>query len=186
MKENFKLGGILLIITAIAGLILSVAHSVTMGPILAKEKEEKVAAMKVILPEAEDFATVKDVEITEEILGVEAGTKNGKNVGYCINVSSKGYGGPINMMIGISEDGKIEGVQILSLSETPGLGSKAKEPEFIDQFKDKEATELSVDKESGSDDKVLAISGATITSKAVTAGVNNAVKLFNENLKGAQ
>ncbi|MGL4731847.1 MAG: RnfABCDGE type electron transport complex subunit G [Clostridium sp.] len=185
MKENFKLGGILLAITATAGILLSVAHSVTMGPILAKQKEEKEAAMKQILPAAESFETVK-LETSEDILGIEAGTKGSEKVGYCINVKSKGYGGDINMMVGISQEGKVEGVQILSMSETPGLGSKASEPDFIDQFKEKEATELSVSKDSASENQILAISGATITSNAVTTGVNNAIKVFDENLKGEQ
>lgn len=185
MKENLKLGIILLIIAATAGLILSVAHSVTMKPILAKEKEEKESAMKLVLHEAESFETVK-IDKSEEVLGAEAGIKDGKKIGYCINVSSKGYGGPINMMIGISEDGKIEGVRILSLSETPGLGSKTQEPEFIDQFKDKQAAELSVVKDTASDNQIQAVSGATISSTAVTNGVNNAIKLFNDTLKGGK
>lgn len=186
MKENLKLGGILLIISALAGLLLSVAFSITKGPIAETERANKIAAMKQLLPDAENFEAVQ-IENKEGILDVQKALKGGKDLGYCINVSSKGYGGPINMMIGISADGQVKGVQILTLSETPGLGSHAKDPEFKDQFNNKNANELEVIKEgSPSDNQILAISGATITSKAVTAGVNNAINLFNDTLKGAK
>ncbi|WP_291582482.1 RnfABCDGE type electron transport complex subunit G [Clostridium sp. UBA6640] len=189
MKENLKLGGILLTIAAIAGIILGIAYSVTMEPIMAKEKEEKNAAMREILPDAEDFEEFKfDNAETPEILAVQSGVKSGENVGYCLNVSTKGYGGDINMMVGISSDGTIKGIKILSHGETPGLGAKAAEPEFMDKFKDKKAeTELNVVKGASSgDDQISALSGATITSKAVADGVNIATKVFNEQLKGAQ
>ncbi|HCQ90923.1 MULTISPECIES: RnfABCDGE type electron transport complex subunit G [unclassified Clostridium] len=189
MKENLKLGGILLVITAIAGIILGIAYSVTMGPIMAKEKEAKNAAMREILPDAEDFQEFKfDNASTPEIIAVQSGVKGGANAGYCINVSTSGYGGPINMMIGISSDGTVKGIKILSHTETPGLGAKAEEPEFTDKFKEKKAdSELTVVKgDASGDDQIAAISGATITSKAVADGVNIATKAFNEQLKGAQ
>ena len=104
---------------------------------MAKEKEEKNAAMREILPDAEDFEEFKfDNSSTPEILAVQSGVKGGANVGYCLNISTKGYGGDINMMVGISADGTVKGIKILSHTETPGLGAKAAEPEFTDKCKD--------------------------------------------------
>ena len=104
-------------------------------------------------------------------------------VGYTVKVLPKGYGGEIELIVGISSDGKITGINIGNMSETPGLGAKAKESDFQSQFTDKPASDLTLVKGSASsEDEVSAISGATITSTAVTNGVNVAIELFNDSL----
>jgi Na+-translocating ferredoxin:NAD+ oxidoreductase subunit G len=185
MKENLKLGGILLIITAIAGLLLGAAHSVTLEPIAKQEQMTKAAAMKVILPKADEFKA-KQVALEGIIKEVNEGTASGKTAGYAIKVAPKGYGGAIEVMVGISTEGKVEGIKILSHSETPGLGANATQPKFSNQFAGKPISkELQVVKTAPSaDNQVEAITGATITSKAVTNGVNEAVKFYNTKLKG--
>lgn len=186
MKENLKLGGILLIITAVAGLLLGTAHTATKEPIAKQEQMAKAAAMKEILPGAEEFK-VKELALEGVIKEVNEGTASGKTVGYAIKVTPKGYGGAIQLMVGISTEGKVEGIKILFHNETPGLGANAPQPKFSGQFKNKPIDkELQVVKQTpSSDNQIEAITGATITSKAVTNGVNEAVKFYNTKLKGA-
>lgn len=187
MKENLKLGSILLIITAIAGLLLGVAHAVTLNPIAKQEQLTKSSAMKEILPQASEFK-VKEVDLEGTIKEVNEGLASGKTSGYTITVAPKGYGGTIQLMVGISTEGKIEGIKILSHSETPGLGANSVQPKFSGQFGGKPIDkELQVVKRIPSaDNEIQAISGATITSKAVTSGVNEAIAFYNSKLKGAE
>ncbi|HAK42040.1 MAG TPA: electron transporter RnfG [Clostridium sp.] len=180
MKENLKLGAILLAITAIAGLILAFAHDITKAPIEAKAKADQAVAMKVVL-EAEEFTDLTDDITNESITGLFEAKTGGNAAGYVFQVNSSGYGGKIELMVGINGEGAVSGIKILSHTETPGLGSKAEDPTFTEQFKGLPSeTELAV----GSD--IQAITGATITSKAVTNGVNTAINYYNTNLKGAK
>ncbi|SKA80726.1 electron transport complex protein RnfG [Clostridium sp. USBA 49] len=185
MKENFKLGGILLIIAATAGLLLGAAHSITLKPIAKQEQMSKAAAMKEILPEASEFK-VKEVTLSGTIKEVNEGLTSGKTSGYVITVTPKGYGGTIQLMVGISTKGNVEGIKILSHSETPGLGANAPQPKFSGQFKGKSIDKkLEVVKKAPSNsNEIEAITGATITSRAVTNGVNEAITFYNTNLKG--
>ncbi len=98
--------------------------------------------------------------------------------------NSDGYGGDITFTIGITNDGLINGISFLSLSETAGLGMKANEPAFYDQFSEKVVQLFTVTKVgSTSDSEIDAISGATITSSAVTEGVNASV-VYWESITG--
>lgn len=185
MKKNIKLGMILFLITALSGLALSVVHDITAGPIAAAKAKTKQAAMTEILKEADEFKLLED-KANDKILEVNAGYKNGELIGYALKVSPKGYGGTVEIMVGISTKGSIGGIKILSHSETPGLGAKASEPDFSDLF-----TGKSIDKKlevvkgkASNDNEIDAITGATITSRAVTNGVNDAVDFYNSNLKG--
>ncbi|MDR1564812.1 MAG: RnfABCDGE type electron transport complex subunit G [Oscillospiraceae bacterium] len=103
----------------------------------------------------------------------------GKTVGYVIIASSTGYGGEIKLMVGINAEGVVQGVEILSMSETPGLGANAKKDKFISQYKGKDANkgELKVSKDGG---EIDAITAATISSRAVTQGVNQALERYKE------
>ena len=128
-----------------------------------------------------------EVKADDFVTGVVKATDETGVVGWCVNVSSKGYGGMVGFVVGITKDGTVKAINILSHSETPGLGAKSTEPEFYTQFNDKDKLPLKVVKGSASNpDEIAAISGATITSNAVTDGVNGAVKYWSENLKGAE
>lgn len=187
MKENIKLGLILLLITGIAGLLLGGAYEITKAPIAASIEADKQAAMKEILPMADEFskADVK-IEGNKKIFEVNAGLKGTKITGYAIKVAPKGYSGPVEIMVGISNEGKVTGIKILSHTETPGLGANAPNPKFSDQYKDKPTKDkLQVVKTVPSkENQIQAITGATITSKAVTLGVNDAIDFYNSSLKG--
>jgi len=189
LKENIKLGLILLLITGIAGFLLGGAYEITKAPIAASIEADKQAAMKEILPKADKFekADVK-IEGNEKISEVNAGLKGTEITGFAIKVTSKGYAGPIEIMVGISNDGKVSGIKILSHTETPGLGANAPQPKFSDQFKNKTSTDkIEVVKMAPSkENQIQALTGATITSKAVTLGVNDAIDFYNSSLKGAK
>ncbi len=187
MKENIRLGLILLLITAIAGLLLGGAYEITKAPIAEKVAADKQAAMKEILPVADKF-DIADVNIqgNEKIYEVNVGLKGTEITGYAIKVAPKGYSGAIEIMVGISNDGKVTGIKILSHTETPGLGANAPKPEFSNQYKDKPIKDkLEVVKTAPSkENQIQALTGATITSKAVTLGVNDAIDFYNSSLKG--
>ncbi|PHV71475.1 electron transporter RnfG [Sporanaerobium hydrogeniformans] len=168
MKE-LKLGAILFLITAICVGSLGFINSLT-TPIISlnKEKAEK-EAMGQLLQEADDFVSVEEID-DPMISSLYVGTKQGQSVGIVAKVTTNGYGGGIELMVGINKANKIMGVQILAHSETPGLGANAKNPSFINQFIDK-TSPLKVTKTT-SDEEIVAITGATITSQAITDGVN--------------
>ncbi|QBD87000.1 RnfABCDGE type electron transport complex subunit G [Clostridium tetani] len=187
MKKNgiLKLGIVLLIIAGVCGLILGGINQVTAEPIAIQEKKTIDEANKEILPVASTFEEKKDVELSEGILSLSEGKEGSEVKGYTIKVAPKGYGGAIEMMVGISTEGKITGIKVLNHSETPGLGAHADTPDFSDQYKDKLAEELKVVKGAASNEnEIAAITGATITSNAVTDGVNKAIEFYNSKLKG--
>lgn len=186
-KDNpLQLGLILLAITAIAGLLLGASYSITKAPIEKQTRQTDINAMKEILDDADQFneKTIKSGH--QNISAINEAKAKGKTIGYTIKLSSKGYGGPIEMIVGISTDGRIRGIKILSLSETPGLGANSTKPAFYGQYKNKpidkplEVTKTGVTKKN----QIEAITGATITSRAVTKGVNDAINYYKTNLKG--
>jgi len=197
-KEIISLGIRLLIITAIAALILGWAHKITLEPIKQQNIKTNNEAMKEVLPSAEGFKKLGaavpeageklELQLPQDglILEVNKGEKGGQVAGYAVKVATKGYGGKIEMIVGISKEGKVEGIKILSHTETPGLGANATNPEFSGQYKGKPIDkQLDVVKTAPSgDNQIQALTGATITSKAVTKGVNDAVAFYNKELKG--
>ena len=185
MKENIRLGLILLLITGVAAFLLGGAFEITKAPIAASIEADKQATMKEILPTADKFEKA-DVKISDKVSEVNAGMKGTEIAGYAIKVAPKGYAGPVEIMVGLSTDGKVTGIKILSHTETPGLGANAPEPKFSDQYKNKPTKgKLEVVKTVPSkDNQIQALTGATITSKAVTLGVNDAIDFYNASLKG--
>lgn len=182
-NEVIKFGLILFIITAVSTGIVSTIYGITQ-PIIETQKIEKDnKARQEILSVAKSFEKIeKDFgeDIVEVYKGVDA---DNKTVGYTIKNISKGYGGDIEITTGITADGKVSGVSLGSMSETPGLGAKSKDPAFIDQYNDKDAKQLKVIKNAvPKDDEIVAIAGATITSNAVTKGVNQSIELFENEL----
>lgn len=183
MRNIIKLGSILLIICSIAAALLGLTNNIT-SPIIEKLNiASNNEARQKVLPEAKTFKAL-DGMTNGLISEVYEGIDNSKVIGYTIKALPMGYGGDIEVMVGISKAGIITGVNIGNNSETPGLGSKASEAEFKNQFNQKNSnSELKVVKgKANSDEDIVAISGATISSNAVTNGVNAAINLFNEKL----
>ena len=190
MKEVIKkachLGGTLFAVTAITGLILGFVQHGTEDAIKRVEMEAQNAAFRIVLPDAKNFEEIV-AEPDEFVAEVRRGDDATGLVGWCMNVNSKGYGGIVNFIVGVTKDGGVKAINILNHSETPGLGARSTEPEFYGQFADKKVLPLKVVKgEASNPDEIAAISGATITSNAVTSGVNAAVEYWSKHLKGAE
>ena len=158
----------------ISGIIIGIVYFIT-APIAAeKSKMMTQQSMKALVADADTFKEVsgKDQWFTAE--------KGGKVIAYVVPGESKGYGGSIKMLVAVSSDGKVIDYSILTSNETPGLGSKAAEEPFKGQFKGKQAESLIVTKDASKTENIQAMTGATISSKAVTKGVKEAVEAVTE------
>lgn len=185
MNKIIKNTLILTAITLIAGTALGVVYEITKEPIAqAKAKETQEACMQVF-PEADEFETV-DMQLPEGVDQVYNVKKDGKDAGYVITTTSKeGYGGNIQISVGIASDGTVNGISILSISETAGLGMNATKPEFYEQYAGKQTDHFYVSKDGGDGEPIDALSGATITSRAVTGAVNTALDFYYNELGGS-
>jgi electron transport complex protein RnfG len=187
-KKIMKLGIILFTVTAITGLILGVVHEITLAPIRQTQERLKNEALAGAIPEADSFSPVDIAENADPIITEVNEAKNGgEPAGYCITVTPKGYGGPMEIVVGIPSAGGVRAIRILNHTETPGLGAKAPQPQFSGQFENKNAGRLSVVKSPpAAAEDIQAISGATITSNAVADGVNAALDYWGKELKGGR
>ncbi len=183
----------LTIIAALAGLALSGVYSVTKGTIEAQELAKETEAYKAVCPDAASFAVAENAE--EAIAAMEGQTTRvnkayvakdaaGNTIGYALNVSSKGFGGDVSMAMGLTADGKITGISFTELNETAGLGMKASEPAFRDQFTGKSGTLTLVKGGASGEQEIGAITGASVTSNAVINAVNAGLDLYGTVLKG--
>ena len=172
----FKLTLTLFLITAIAAFLLSLVYGVTKDKIAEMTLLETKTAMENVVPG--DNVVFEDVENKgTEVTSISSATSGGKLLGYCVKVSPSGFGGAISLIVGINTENVVTGVQIISHSETVGLGAKADSDSFMDQYKGlKSGISVVKGAVSKGDNSISAITGATITSKAVTAGVNAALK----------
>ena len=187
MNKIIKNTIILTLITLISGLGLGLVYEITKEPIAQAQETAKKEAWQEVFPEAsaDDFElTEVDPAVAEQVigdLGIKASVdevcavKDGEE-GYVVTVTdSEGYGGDIQITVGITADGTISGISYLSISETAGLGMKATESSFTEQYVGKQAEKFAVSKDGGDGEPIDALSGATITSRAVTGAVNVAL-----------
>lgn len=182
-------------ITLVIGLLLGVVYEVTKEPIAQQEVKAKQEACVEVFPEADSFEAVDLKESADTFrkaldeAGYQAQTvdevyqaldASGEVAGYVITVtSSEGYGGDIQFSMGVSMDGTTLGISFLSISETAGLGMNADTESFRDQFKDQKVSEFSYSKTgAAAEGEIDALSGATITTNAVTNGVNAGLCAF--------
>lgn len=200
MKSIIKDTIALTAITLVAGLLLGFVYEITKDPISVQNEKAKQKSYQQVFQDADNFEVVTeesdakyfakvgtkvdDVTIDEIVLANDA---NGSLLGYVFTVtSSEGYGGDITFSIGITLGGTVNGISFLSISETAGLGMKANTSDFKEQFKNKQVESFQVTKTgASSDNEIDAISGATITSSAVTNGVNAGLTIY-QYLEGGQ
>lgn len=174
MDKYFKPIIVLAVISLVAGLILSYVYEITREPAEKVALEEKNKAMKTVLPNADTF---ESEEIgADTIASFSTGLQGSDVVGYAVEVTSIGYGGPISILVGVNTDGTVSGVDILSNKETPGLGANADKDEFKNQYKDKTGEFTVVKTGSQNENDIDAMAGATITSEAVNFGINTALE----------
>ena len=157
---------LLLICTAVA-LLLSAINIATRDVIAAREQEEREAALTALYP---TLTEVKDETdgYPEDVLAVYILYEQEQLLGHAVELVSRGFGGDIRMLVGVSTDGSVCGTRILAHSETPGLGSRVLEQAHLLQFVGWQGGDASVD----------AITGATVSSRAVERGVALALSLF--------
>lgn len=202
MNKIIKDACILFAITLIAGVLLGIVYDVTKTPIATQNEKAKQEAYKAVMADAESFEEIEGINLADgptalysssedfsadEITDVVAGVKGGKIVGFVITVvAGDGYAGDIKFSVGIKADGTYTGTSILSIGETAGLGMRAKtDPTFLGQLENKKVEQFNLVKDgtgSSADDKVDAISGSTVTSKAIVKGVNAALAYYQNSL----
>ncbi|WP_242826995.1 FMN-binding protein [Butyrivibrio sp. MC2013] len=204
--EMIKNALILFVITLIAGILLGMVYQVTKEPIAQQEALKVENANKAVFAEAASFGEESVLDEAEkdrlllsdeEFSGVnidsvlEAYDASGALEGYVMQITSKGYGDEIVFSMGVDLEGELNGISLISINETPGLGMNA-EKVLVPQYSE-EGLAASPDysivkdgsgKANASDTAIEAISGATITSKAVNRGVNAGLLYYSEILKG--
>jgi electron transport complex protein RnfG len=204
MNKIVKDALILFAITLVAGVLLGFVYDITKDPIAAQNEKAKQEAYKEVMADADSFEALSgdaysEANITatfaaalqadaenytaDEITEVVAGVKDGKVIGLV--VAGDGYGGDIKFSVGVGADGTYLGTSILSISETAGLGMRVKtSPDFLAQFKSANTDKFVLVKDgsgaAAGDEKIDAISGSTVTSKAVLRGVNSALIAYKE------
>ena len=186
----------LTLITLVAGVALGGVYEITKDPIAKQEAQAKAEAYEQVFTDAAAFEavemddaltkTIRDqldqegykAQSIEEVMRAE--DQSGETLGYAFTVvTSEGYGGDIQFSMGVQNDGTLNGISILSIGETAGLGMNADTPAFKDQFVGKQVEKLQYTKNDATqDDEINAISGATVTTNAMTNGVNAGLCAF--------
>ena len=186
----------LTLITLVAGVTLGGVYEITKDPIAKQEAQAKAEAYEQVFTDAAAFEevemddtliqTIRDqldqegykAQSIEEVMRAE--DQSGETLGYAFTVvTSEGYGGDIQFSMGGQNDGTLNGISILSIGETAGLGMNADTPAFKDQFVGKQVEKLQYTKNGATqDDEINAISGATVTTNAMTNGVNAGLCAF--------
>lgn len=158
---------ILLLVCGFAAGVLAEVNALTKDRIAENELRKRNDAVASMFGEGVQAAEL-ETDVLSPVSGVLEIKKDGAAAGYAVMVTGKGFGDDIEMLVGVGTDGKIIGVRILSMAETPGVGSKTGEDAFLGQF-----TGRSGSLKLGGD--INAVTGATISSRAVTDAVNAAV-----------
>ena len=176
MRDIIKMGIILLIITSVSGMVLGATNSVTEEIIMERSLEEVITSIESLIQDADEFEIIEEDDVIERdrIREVYVGYENGSVAGFAIKSFGQGYGGEVEVMVGIIGDGTISGVQVMSQSETPGLGDKITEESFLENYRGNKT---------GEDVTIDTIGGATVSSNAVNTAVEEAASLYEDILK---
>ncbi|KWT94613.1 FMN-binding protein [Candidatus Magnetominusculus xianensis] len=183
-KEIIKITVNLLVIYVAGGVLLASIYAYT-SPIIFKESEkEKKEALQKMIPEADKIEKLGDWHPHEKHAEYFAAKKDGQVLGYIVQVFGKGYSSYINILFAVNKELIVQKVDILSQAETPGLGDEITAPSFTGQFVGKDTEHLKVKKEE-TKEYVQSITGATISSRAVTEdGIKNGIIFLDKALKG--
>lgn len=179
MKETIRLGVILMIISIVSAGVLAISNNVTKDRIAELEMAGSLEALRGIFGESTNFKPLDEGKLAEiqdatpSVVEIFEAYDGDSLIGYAIKHTSKGFGGDLVLMTGFNTDGTVAGLDVLEHSETPGLGAKAEEPEFRNRF---------VGLSTSDEITVEALSGATVTTTGVLAGVNEVREVFNTQL----
>lgn len=177
----------LIVIYLIGGLLLAFLYSKVSPVVYIKQKEEKEATLKKMLPDAERIEELGTWKPYGKSAGFYIAKKADEDIGYIAEGFGKGYSSYINVLVSVDKDFTIKKVAVLRHAETPGLGDEIEKDYFLNQFKDKTVESLVLIK-AETEEKIQAITGVTISSRAVTEdGVKKAVEMlmdkFSEGVK---
>lgn len=183
---------VLAIITIVSGAILGGVYKITEGPIAEQNEKTKIKAYNSVFNELDTYENIDNLAAAQNAIEdagynavilnevVRAYDKDSNELGMIITVTDKdGYGGDIKMTIGIDCEGTITGLEILEINETAGLGMKAKDESFRKQYVGINADKIEYTKNGKTQpNEIDAISSATVTTSAVTDGVNGGIIAF--------
>lgn len=187
MKQIIKIGLILLLISVVAALALGFTNEITKDRIAEQRFLANELAKKNVLPDAATFEDITGADldtiigefepVIEAYVGLDA---SGTAIGYVFKSTPTGFAGPIEVVTGINLEGQVTGLRIGAQKETPGLGAKAKDAPFYEQYTGLSASEpIGVSKTAATGNDIQAITGSTISSVAISDGANASIDAFN-------
>lgn len=180
VQYYLRIIGTLFVITAIVAVLLSLVNMVTRPMINTHAEEKRVAALSKVMPDA-DFEPVTHLpEGIDGLVSITKATRNGSPAGCCVQITTNGFGGSLELMVGVDGNGAVTGVDILSHAETLNTNRHGW---LLEQYPG-HSGKILVSKTSADSSHIQAISGATVTSNGVTRGVNNALKAAEAYQKG--
>jgi len=178
MKYILKPALTLFITAVITVALLSVVYNFTKDPIEKQKRSTQENAMKEVLPKASEYREYQ-TDLTGSITAVYEGLTGGNLTGFIVQLSPEGYSGNIDLMVGISaSDKRITGVRILRHTETPGLGALAVKEDFYRRYDNRALAPIGVVRSSPGENEIQAITSATITTRAITNAVNEAINWY--------
>jgi electron transport complex protein RnfG len=191
MPKSIRLVIAVLVACVSAALGLSLTYAATAPRIAEQDRLAEERSLQAVMPDADDFEKVADAALLEaaaaaagptDLKDVYLASEAGAHAGWAIKLASRGYGGPMQLVIGLDTSGSVTGVSILSMNETPGLGTKVlTESWFIEQF---------VTLPAGFDDADVraldSISGSTRSANGVRNGVAAAGRVYAAVLSGEE
>lgn len=192
MVKILKDALVLAIITIVSGALLGGVYKITEGPIAEQNEKTKIKAYNSVFNELDTYENIENLTDAQSAIedagydavilneAVRAFDKDTKELGIILTVTDKdGYGGDIKMTVGIDCEGTITGLELLEINETAGLGMKAKDEGFRKQYVGINADKVVFTKNGKTQpNEIDAISSATVTTSAVTDGVNGAIVAF--------
>ncbi len=172
-KENIVPAMVLICICLVATLALATTYSAANPVIIKNQKAVADEARAQVLPSGDSF-TEYDGKL---VSGVTECYIADNRSGMAVTAEYSGYGGNVVVMVGIDTEGKVTGVTVTEHSETPGLGTKAMEADYLKQY---EGVSQAGESHIRNDSEIDTVTGATITSNAVYCSVGKALAQFEE------
>ena len=178
-----RITGVLLVICLITALLLGAVNAVTKPRIDALQAEKIRAAMSLVL-EADEYLPIQLQKDLRDVQSVSEARTGGRTLGYVVQVTANGSQGGIQMMVGVDVDSRVTGVSVIKHSETPNIGTKVvADQSVLDRFIGMDHAKGEITVNSGSN-RFDGISGATVSSRGVAAGVNTALAAAYEAAAG--
>jgi electron transport complex protein RnfG len=177
MRDFTRMVSVLFIVCGFSAASLAVMNSVTKEPIARYEKQQTDEALRGVFPDADEFVNSEPGRVWKAL-------SKGQKAGRVFRTQVQGYSGPITLMFGTDSSGAVTGLRVLSHTETPGLGAKITTAQFRDQFRNKRPEQLILKKSDPARGQIDAVTGATISSRAVTKALCTTLESFNREKAG--